>query len=216
MVKIMADKQRLSAFMDGELVDKALISELEQDQESLEIWKNYHLIGDVMRGEAPAMPEWNLASRVALALDNEPAHTAAARHNVIDFQSTVVESQPEPQKARRQLPAWLSQFGQVAIAACVTLVVIVGVQQYGDGSASDASGDKLPVLQTVPFAGSAEPVSLTRESVERQVNGQTNNEVNVQEQRRRISAMLQDYELQLRLNSGDAAHRTLDSETVVE
>ncbi len=54
MVKIMADKEKLSALMDGELVDKALIQELEQDQESRDAWQNYHLIGDVMRGEAPA------------------------------------------------------------------------------------------------------------------------------------------------------------------
>lgn len=54
MVKTMADKEKLSALMDGELVDKALIQELEQDQESRDAWQNYHLIGDVMRGEAPA------------------------------------------------------------------------------------------------------------------------------------------------------------------
>lgn len=207
----MADKEKLSALMDGELVDKALISELEQDQDSLQVWKNYHLIGDVMRGEAPANPSWNIANSVALALENEPAHGVNERHSVIGISEAITESQPEPKKARRQLPTWITQFGQVAVAACVTLAVVLGVQQYGGDSATDGSGDKLPVLQTVPFAGSAEPVSLTRESVERQVN-----EVNVQEQRRRISAMLQDYELQLRLNSGDTEHHTVDPETVVE
>lgn len=212
MVKIMADKEKLSALMDGELVDKALISELAQDQESLQVWKDYHLIGDVMRGEAPAHPEWNIAESVALALENEPAHSLLDRTNVTHIREAITESQPEPKKARRQLPTWLTQFGQVAVAACVTLAVVVGVQQYGgDGSATDGSSDKLPVLQTVPFAGSAEPVSWTRESAERQMN-----EVNVQEQRRRISAMLQDYELQLRLNSGDTEHQMVDPETVVE
>ena len=44
MVKTMADKEKLSALMDGELVDKALIQELEQDQESRDAWQNYHLI----------------------------------------------------------------------------------------------------------------------------------------------------------------------------
>ena len=33
MVKIMADKEKLSALMDGELVDKALIKEIEQDHD---------------------------------------------------------------------------------------------------------------------------------------------------------------------------------------
>lgn len=41
-------------------------------------------------------------------------------------------------------------------------------------------------------------------------------ETNVQEQRRRINAMLQDYELQLRLNSDNAVEHNDNPETVVE
>ncbi|EDP58071.1 sigma-E factor negative regulatory protein [Vibrio sp. AND4] len=194
----MADKEKLSALMDGELVDKALIQELEQDQESREAWHNYHLIGDVMRGEAPAKPEWNIAESVALALEDEPAHRSidSRNVNVISINDALTESQPEPQKAKRQLPAWLTQFGQVAVAACVSLVVILGVQQYGGSDPMSPQSEQLPVLQTVPFAGSAEPVSLTRESVERSFG-----EANMQEQRKRVHALLRDYELQLRTNS---------------
>lgn len=42
MVKIMADKEKLSTLMDGEMIDKALIAELESDQESMDTWQNYH------------------------------------------------------------------------------------------------------------------------------------------------------------------------------
>nr|QIH40855.1 sigma-E factor negative regulatory protein [Vibrio ziniensis] len=206
----MADKQQLSALMDGEMVDKLLIQELANDRESIETWKNYHLIGDVMRGDAPERPEWNIAESVALALENEPAHTPY-NANVTDLDSMrVIEEQPAPYKARRQLPKWLSPFGQVAVAACVSLIAIIGVQQYGS-SDSPAADQPFPVLQTVPFSGSVEPVSLTRESVER-----PNVESNVQEQRRRVNAMLQDYELQLRLNSeGLGQHQGLN-EPVIE
>lgn len=196
MVKIMADKEKLSALIDGELVDKALIQELEQDQEGLESWQNYHLIGDVMRGEAAAKPEWNIAESVALALESEPAHRKVdvSSDNVISINRVAKESQPEPYQAKRMLPSWLTQLGQVSVAACVSLVVILGVQQYGGDSASSPV-EQLPVLQTVPFSGTAEPVSLTRESVERAPN-----EVNIQEQRKRVQAMLMDHELQLRIN----------------
>ncbi|GEM76457.1 sigma-E factor negative regulatory protein [Vibrio sagamiensis] len=192
----MADKEKLSAFIDGELVDKALIQELEQDQDSLDTWQSYHLIGDVMRGDAAAKPEWNIAASVALALENEPIHRKvdSSNNNVISIDRVTKESQPKPYQAKQMLPNWLTQLGQVSIAACVSLVVILGVQQYGDDSAS-SSTEQLPVLQTVPFSGSAEPVSLTRESVER-----TPSEVNIQEQRKRVQAMLMDHELQLRIN----------------
>ncbi|KGY13766.1 anti-sigma E factor [Vibrio tubiashii] len=204
----MADKEKLSALMDGELVDKALISQLEKDQESLQAWQNYHLIGDVMRGEAPEKLEWNIAESVALALDNEPAHSVVTQLE----ERRIVDSQPTPSQARRQLPAWLNQFGQVAMAACVSLAVILGVQQYGGSDSTIApETETLPVLQTIPFSGSAEPVSLTRSSVEKQAN-----EVNVQEQHRRINAMLQDYELQLRLNSKKTIEHSDNPETVVE
>ncbi|EGR1893909.1 anti-sigma E factor [Vibrio vulnificus] len=195
----MADKEKLSALMDGEIVDKALIKELAQDDDVLASWRNYHLIGDVMRGEAPQQPEWNIAESVALALENEPAYSLH-QQKVIELTQMPPESQPLPQQARRQLPAWLSQFGQVAVAACVSLAVILGVQQYGGSDPAAPQADQLPVLQTIPFAGSAEPVSLTRESVEKSMS-----ESSIQEQRKRVHAMLRDYELQLRLNS-DSSH----------
>ena len=93
------------------------------------------------------------------------------------------------------------------MAACVSLAVIVGVQQYngGDDSVVDSPADsQLPVLQTIPFSGTAEPVSLTRDSV-RTNNHNAPSEAQVMEQRRRINAMLQDYELQLRLNADDGS-----------
>ncbi len=210
MVKRMADKEKISALMDGELVDKALISELEQDQSSLKTWNNYHLIGDAMRGEAPQRQEWNIADSVALALEEEKTHSKLSLENVTQINSP--SEQPLPLRARRELPAWLNQFGQVAVAACVSFVVILGVQQYGGSEPGQADVEQLPVLQTIPFTGSAEPVSLTRSSVEQSTPTST---TNVQEQRRRINAMLQDYELQLRLNSEVSGHND-NPKTVVE
>ena len=188
-----------SSDLDGEAIDKALIVDLESDQESMNTWQSYHLIGDVMRGDAPETKDWNIADSVAAALEAEPAHSAMPNLHQVNVEPTVapIEEQPKPQQAKRQLPAWLQQFGQVAVAACVSLAVVLGVQQYG--GSDPAAPEQLPVLQTIPFAGSAEPVSLTRDSVSKPVS-----EANLQEQRKRVHALLEDYELQLRLN-GDAS-----------
>ncbi|CCO49206.1 Sigma-E factor negative regulatory protein [Vibrio nigripulchritudo SOn1] len=203
MVKIMADKEQLSALMDGESVDQALISELEHDAEGLKSWQNYHLIGDVMRGEAPERTDWDIANSVALALENEPAHSPV--HVSEQVVTPAVESQPTPDVARVSMPGWLNQFGQVAMAACVSLVVILGVQQY-NGENGAQSQSELPVLQTIPVIGSAEPVSLARESAT-----PSSNEAQLMEQRKRVNALLQDYNMQLRFNSAEmeeAVHPT--------
>ncbi|WED22240.1 anti-sigma E factor [Vibrio sp. JC009] len=199
----MSEKELLSALMDGETVDKALIAKLEQDPQEQETWQNYHLIGDVMRGEAPETPSWNIAESVAAALEDEPAHKPLT--------TPMVEAQPTPAKARRELPSWLTQLGQVAVAASVSLAVIVGVQQYG-GSVDPSAPDQLPVLQTIPVAGSVEPVSLTRESVNTQ---KQQNEALLVEKRRKINLMLQDYELQLRLAT-QVAEGQEETDLVVE
>ncbi|MFH0257377.1 RseA family anti-sigma factor [Vibrio rumoiensis] len=189
----MTNKQQISALMDGELIDQSLISDIEKDNESLQSWSHYHLIGDTLRGETPSNPSWDIASKVALALEDEAAHTSFSSKNV----TPILEAQPKPEKARARMPAWLSNLTQVGVAACVSLVVILGVQQYSGSDATNVASDsdQLPVLQTIPFAGSAEPVSLTRDSVRSQ-----SSEAKAMEQHRRANALMQDYELQLRLN----------------
>ena len=206
----MADKQKISALLDGEELDQSIINALAVDDDSQQTWQHFNLIGDVMRGEAPQNKDWDIAASVAMALENEPAHTGVSEPAQVVQLATVretVEPQPTPQQVKRTLPAWLTQFGQVAVAACVSLAVIVGVQQYNggdDGVVSNPADSQIPVLQTIPFAGTAEPVSLTRDSV-RSNSHAAPSEAQVMEQRRRINAMLQDYELQLRLNAEDGS-----------
>lgn len=199
MVKVMSNKEKISALMDGESVDLGLISEVENEKDAQQTWQNYHLIGDVMRGDAPDNPNWDIASGVALALEDEPAHSNKVQ--------PMLEEQPAPTKAKKGLPQWLTQFGQVAVAACVSFAVILGVQQYGgsvDGQPSQVA-ETLPVLQTIPMAGSVEPVSLTRDSVRAKTdaNKVSPQDEQIAEQRRRINTVLQDYELQLRLNHSE-------------
>ncbi|WP_297479475.1 RseA family anti-sigma factor [uncultured Photobacterium sp.] len=201
----MADKEKISALLDGEDLDQSIINALTVDKDSEQSWYDFSLIGDVMRGDAPQCIEWNIAGNVALALEAEPAHTGAViAHIEMVTQPMITEEQPTPFKAKRTLPAWLSQFGQVAVAACVSLAVIVGVQQY-DGNGNNfttATSNDVPVLQTIPFTGKAEPVSLNTSMVD---NNQTPSESQLMEQRRRINSMLQDYELQLRFNAEDGS-----------
>lgn len=205
MVKKMADKELLSALMDGESVDDALIAELEQDLESQETWQNYHLIGDIVKGETPKTANWNVAESVFAALEAEPAHSKKT--------VPLMEPQPMPAEAKRYLPSWFTQLGQVGLAACVSMAVIFGVQQYGGNGDVSSPVAQVPVLQTVPLAGSVEPVSLTRESVS---TANALSDTQKEQQRRQIRAMLQDYELQLRLSAENSVASDLEKQPVVE
>jgi len=193
----MSDKQQLSALMDGEESEQALLKSLADEQENLRAWRSYHLIGDTLRGEHSATGQWDIASRVALALENEAPHQANETEApaTADNVTVLLEAQPRPKRARAQMPLWLSSLTQVGIAACVSLLVVFSVQHYSGNSATPSSSGDVPVLQTIPLAGSAEPVSLTRESVDPQ-----SEEAKKMEQRRHLNALMQDYELQLRLN----------------
>ncbi|OBT17348.1 anti-sigma E factor [Vibrio sp. UCD-FRSSP16_10] len=202
----MSNKEKISALMDGESVDLSLISEIETETDAQQTWQNYHLIGDVMRGDAPQGADWDIASRVALALEDEPVHSGHTQESSTQSSNVqpMLETQPSPATAKKGLPQWLTQFGQVAVAACVSFAVILGVQQYGGSVDGSPVAETLPVLQTIPMSGSAEPVSLTRDSVRAKSESLTPQDEKMAEQRRRINTVLQDYELQLRLNHSES------------
>lgn len=64
---------RISAFMDGELDDKAadeVIGVLGRDTGALDAWRSYHLIGDALRGSRPLSEDFT--ARVARQLADEP------------------------------------------------------------------------------------------------------------------------------------------------
>uniref|UniRef100_UPI0023B788A2 RseA family anti-sigma factor n=1 Tax=Serratia marcescens TaxID=615 RepID=UPI0023B788A2 len=78
-----------------------------------------------LRGDTAEMLQFDISARVMAAIENEPARQVAP---------LIPESQPAPHQ-RRQKPIrqkvrpWASSLTQMGVAACVSLAVIVGVQQ---------------------------------------------------------------------------------------
>ncbi|SLM62073.1 MULTISPECIES: anti-sigma-E factor RseA [Dickeya] len=193
-------KEKLSAFMDGEAVDQGVLGSLLKDEKLQQEWQRYHLVRDVLRGDVnePLM-QVDIAARVAAALEQEPVHFNP---------QAVTESQPHP-RSWQALPFWSAirplagQLAQIGIAACVSLAVIVGVQHYQQNNAVSDSGvaENAPVLSTLPvmgMGGSASPVSL---SVPAENSVAHAGQRQMQAQHERINALLQDYELQRRVHS---------------
>jgi sigma-E factor negative regulatory protein RseA len=120
-------KDRISAFMDGELDDRAageIIDTLARDGEALDTWRTYHLIGDSLRDSRMLTP--GFTARVSRQLAEEPTVIAPGR------------LQPRPR-------TWY------AIAASAAAVALVGWL----GFAPQQPAPVAPLAQTAPAAAPA-------------------------------------------------------------
>ncbi|CAX60949.1 anti-sigma-E factor RseA [Erwinia billingiae] len=188
-------KEQLSALMDGEALDNEVLSALSKDATLQKNWESYHLIRDTMRGDVGQVMHFDIAARVAAAIELEPVNKTT---------TLIPEAQPKPERYENmpfwhKVRPWAAQITQIGVAACVSLAVIVGVQHYNQPQDGQPQSDS-PVFNTLPMMGQASPVSLGVPSSESATNN-TNASQQVQDSRRRVNAMLQDYELQRRLHS---------------
>lgn len=62
----------VSAAVDGE-IDEQELAQLAADTDSHEKWRDYHMIGDAMRGELPAAINLDLSANIAAAIELEPS-----------------------------------------------------------------------------------------------------------------------------------------------
>ncbi|QMS75798.1 RseA family anti-sigma factor [Aeromonas veronii] len=192
----MANKEQISALMDGDLSDAEVLNELEMDSDLQDTWGRYHLIGDAMRGDLPVNLQLDLSDSIMAALEDEPTILAPKPLET----APVLQPAVAPVKTDSNVVPLFrrvgQQLGQYAIAASVAAAVIFGVQQYQGQDGVPAN----PVLNTIPIGGSAAPVSVhypQQDGARARQQGLT--EQQMQEQRERINAFLRDHQLQQRL-----------------
>ena len=122
-----------------------------------------------------------MSAAIANAIAEEP--TVLAPISKASFSETV----------KAKVIQFAKPFGQVAIAASAAGLMVIGVQQ------NVAENDALvpnPIVQTVPFGGIAEPVSLNY-----QQNSRMSQQQAIVEQQRRFQALLQDHKQQLKFTA---------------
>ncbi|MFM5128499.1 RseA family anti-sigma factor [Aeromonas veronii] len=192
----MANKEQISALMDGDLSDAEVLNELEMDSDLQDTWGRYHLIGDAMRGDLPVNLQLDLSDSIMAALEDEPTILAPKPVET----APVLQPAVAPVKTDANVVPLFrrvgQQLGQYAIAASVAAAVIFGVQHYQGQDGVPAN----PVLNTIPIGGSAAPVSVhypQQDGARARQQGLT--EQQMQEQRERINAFLRDHQLQQRL-----------------
>ncbi len=115
------NNESLSALMDGEadeLEVRRILNQLDSDDELRDKWKNYHLMGSLMRDES--FDSVDLTQGINSALDGEMAPSAGNDSDVSERPAEVV--------ANTAKTAWYKPLTSVAVAASVTLAVLLGVQ----------------------------------------------------------------------------------------
>jgi len=106
--------EQLSTLVDDELANyDAVLEQVAADPELKARWSRYHLMRDVITGHMPEQPVGDIASRVSQALEDEPAILAPVHKR----------------KRTPKIPFIMKQVGGLAIAATVSAVAVITVQQ---------------------------------------------------------------------------------------
>jgi mclA len=179
-------KELLSAYMDGEQVNPMFTEQLCQDAELQESWEDFHTIRSIMRQESNVVLGADFTAKMESLIATEEIQVPNA-----------MTSQPLPQEVEntpfmQKLKAWFMPITQVAVAASVCLVAVLGVQSFNAKSTVQSAVDA-PVLQTLPFNNGVQEVSYNAPSKDVMTAEQ------LEQKNKRIGAMLQSYELQRRV-----------------
>ena len=179
-------KELLSAYMDGEQVNPTFTEQLCQDAELQESWEDFHTIRSIMRQESNVVLGADFTAKMESLIATEEIQVP-----------NVMTSQPLPQEVEnvpfmQKLKAWFMPITQVAVAASVCLVAVLGVQSFNAKSTVQSAVDA-PVLQTLPFNNGVQEVSYNAPSKDVMTAEQ------LEQKNKRIGAMLQSYELQRRV-----------------
>ena len=142
-------KDQLSALIDGEFeLESAahLITMAKSVDEMQRCWANYHLIGDVMRGDNAMSADFT--SRVVAALESEPKLAQYANEDGNDNQSNIsvmrVKVKPVQKKSIfNSMPIW-------SVAASVAAVMFVGYMVLQQNNATTQLAP-IEIAQSLPL-----------------------------------------------------------------
>jgi len=188
----------LSAASDNKSLSNTQLDSLLSDAELQHTLQRYHLIGAVMRREAKSPIQDNFADNFATMLDAEPVYKLQSNRGLLQ---RVKASVTQAANGR-----WLQPVAQGAVAAGVALMAVVGMQQYQQSSEDMLAPQ--PLLQTLPIAGFATPVSLSQTTVTDRFAEQEQQAM--LEQQKRLQALLNAHRQQVRVMEQDqqANHKT--------
>ena len=167
--------EQLSSFIDNEDIESKSLDALINSKEQQATFSRYQLIGDVMRNESAI--NIDVSELVMAEIAEQPALATV----------TTLKVSPE-MPVESNVVSFVKRFGQYAIAASVAGVVVMTSFITSQPSVENTS---IEVLNTVPFGGSAAPVSLQATQIQTQKA--------LQDRHERLEALVKDHQLQLQM-----------------
>jgi negative regulator of sigma E activity len=152
-------KEKLSAFMDGELDHSEsvrLIRQLSKDKELRGHWQRYHSYGSVLRNEMTPVLSEDFSDRVLQALAKEPVQLSPAVN-------------PAANKGRRRLLGPVAGFAVAAslvgIAVLLQKPAIQETQESQVPSVAEVSVPALPLPESVGSSANSKLIVANRKNV---------------------------------------------------
>jgi sigma-E factor negative regulatory protein RseA len=174
--------ETVSSCVDNFQHNESTFDDIINDEHLSATWDRYHLIGDVLRNDTLDILQLDLSAEIASAIADEPTVLAPKASNVFVL------------KLKAKVVEFAKPFGQLAIAASAAGLMVLGVQT----NVAQNNETVLPsqIVQTIPMAGTAQPVSLNFQQPDRVSQKQA-----FIEQQRRFYALLSDHQQQIKLGS---------------
>ncbi|MDK9560616.1 sigma-E factor negative regulatory protein [Gallibacterium anatis] len=182
----MQNREQLSAYMDGEDVERGFVESLCQDKALQQTWSTLHIARSVMRNESEVILDVSFTEKMAALIEAEP--------------TVQLQEQPKPETvAVPKVSFWakakkyVMPVVQTAVAASVCLIAVFSIQNLNKGSETETIVS--PALQTLPFTQSVQEVSynVSHKNVP--------SKEQLEQQNKRLNEILQNYQLQRRLYS---------------
>ncbi len=124
-------KESLSALVDGEtdeLEVRRILNQVEEDSELRDSWQRYQMIGSLMRDEPVATTD--LSRGIMQAIEGEPMDEVPTDHEV-----------NQEQNGHRQTKRSVNWIASAAVAASVTIAVLLGMRLNLDLQQQDLVAD---------------------------------------------------------------------------
>ncbi|WP_158379515.1 RseA family anti-sigma factor [Candidatus Williamhamiltonella defendens] len=137
-------KETLSALIDDEILDDELLHTLSKDKVLQKSWKNYHLIGDALRHDLANPLCLDMSDCILEVIKNDPICINTAASEIKTSRDT--DDIPFWQKNR----PWVSQLTQIAVAASVSLVVVLSGHYQSSNKSEVPTFNISPMIELKP------------------------------------------------------------------